>query len=147
MLRRTSFARKVYVPPPPAPLCALVRRPSYAGSGVVVAVPKMQIVRSEPYRRLVAALPCIKCGREGYSQAAHVPPSGKSMKQSDLDTFPLCCTRMLEIGCHVEFDQYIMFDSDRAREQGAAWAAQTRARIIYAGLWPANLPMLETESP
>ena len=36
-----------------------------------VSVPKEEIVRSEPYRRLVAALPCAFCGILGYSQHAH----------------------------------------------------------------------------
>ena len=52
-------------------------------------------VRSEAYRRAVASLPCIACGIQGYSQAAHLPPEAKGMKQSDLLTFPLCCARLV----------------------------------------------------
>lgn len=55
-------------------------------------------VRSEPYRRLVAALPCILCGEWGSSQAAHPNSSGlilgfagkaKALKADDRLCFPL----------------------------------------------------------
>lgn len=100
---------------------------------------KDDLVVSEPYRRLVAALPCINCGISGYSQAAHVPPVGKQIKQSDLDTFPLCCTRQQEIGCHVRFDNYKLFPRAKAVTQGAKWAAATRVTIAKAGSWPKKL--------
>ena len=45
------------------------------------------MIRSEYYRRYVAALPCIHCGLEGYSQAAHANNSifGKGMGQKAHD--------------------------------------------------------------
>ena len=45
-------------------------------------IPKAAPVRSEAYRRAVASLPCIACGIQGYSQAAHLPPEAKGMKRA-----------------------------------------------------------------
>ena len=86
-------------------------------------------VRDEGYRRKVAALPCIACGIEGYSQAAHVPPDAKGMKQSDHLVFPLCCTRPGINGCHVDFDQFRMFPKREAVAQGHIWAEQTAIQL------------------
>ena len=109
----------------------------------MVTVPKENPVRSEPYRRLVAAGACKACGILGFSQAAHVPPDGRGIKQDDRQTFALCCTRPGEDGCHVRYDRWIMFPRAEAVEQGLRWAQQTRQEIIAAGLWPPRLPMLE----
>ncbi len=86
-------------------------------------------VRSEPYRRLVAALPCAACRVEGYSQAAHPPPTGKGRKESDMDCFPLCCTRPGIVGCHVEFDQMRLIPRPSMRVQAQIWAAAARTAI------------------
>ena len=91
--------------------------------------PKSAPVRSESYRRLVAALPCIKCGIEGYSQAAHGPTMGRGIKASDMYTFPLCCTRPGVVGCHVEFDQYSGYTSARRHMLAAEWASKTRKAL------------------
>ena len=106
----------------------------------VIYRPKDERVISEPYRRLVASMPCINCHIEGYSQAAHVPTSSKGMKESDLDTFPLCCARPGINGCHFDFDQYRLFPCDEAREVGLRWAAETRAMIKARGMWLARMP-------
>lgn len=107
--------------------------------------PKENHVRSEEYRRLVAAMPCKACGIWGYSQAAHVPPEGKAIKQDDREIFPMCCTRPGITGCHVDFDQYRMFPRSKAVMVAQAWAADTRRQIIANGKWPKNLPRLEIE--
>lgn len=142
MLRRTGFASPLYQPPPAPQARPLVRRPSYACNRVIVAVPKENPVRSEPYRRLVAAMPCKACGIHGFSQAAHVPPDGRGIKQDDRQTFALCCTRPGEDGCHVRYDRWIMFPRAEAVEQGLRWAAETRQEIDEAGQWPAGLPRM-----
>ena len=98
-------------------------------------------VRSQQYLRTVASLPCIACGIQGYSQAAHLPPEAKGMKQSDLLTFPLCCTRVGIPGCHQDYDQYRLFPRDAAMTVGRAWAADTQRRIQAMGLWPKALPL------
>ncbi len=105
------------------------------------AMPKDEAIRSEPYRRLVAALPCASCGVQGFSQAAHPPPTGKGIKESDLDCFPLCCTRPGIPGCHVEFDQYRLVPKEKMRAKAAKWARETLAKI-KAGKLPKKLAEL-----
>lgn len=104
-----------------------------------VARPKEAVVRSEPYRRLVAAMPCIRCGKEKRSQAAHVPTEGKGIKVDDRETFPLCADGPGYVGCHPQFDQYKLFPRDKTVKQGKKWAAQTREAIEAADLWPKKL--------
>lgn len=106
--------------------------------------PKESAVRSEPYRRLVAGLPCRNCGIQGYSQAAHLPPDGKAIKQDDRLIFALCCDRLGVHGCHYNYDQYILFPKRDARIVGEAWAADTRRQIEAMGNWPKNLPKYKT---
>ena len=101
--------------------------------------PKANPIRSEKYRRLVADFSCAACGIQGYSQAAHLPPDGKGLKQCDLLTFPLCCARVGVPGCHQDFDHYRMFPKVAAITVGRAWAADTQRRIKAMGLWPTNL--------
>ena len=95
----------------------------------MISRPKENVVRSEPYRRLVAALPCIKCGIEGMSQAAH-PNTGKggAIKTDDRDCFPLCHDGSPS-RCHPRFDQGAMFSKQMRREIEQEWAAQTRLRL------------------
>ena len=120
---------------------SVVPRAANMGSATTAAapIPKAAPVRSEAYRRAVASLPCINCGIQGYSQAAHLPPEAKGMKQSDLLTFPLCCTRVGIPGCHQDYDQYRLFPRAAAMAVGRAWAADTQRRIKAMGLWPTNL--------
>jgi hypothetical protein len=58
------------------------------------ARPKFNYVRSEPYRRYVASQACFACGIEGQSQACHSNQAkhgkGRSIKASDVFTWPLC---------------------------------------------------------
>ena len=116
------------------------------GAAPAEAISKDAPVRSEAYRRAVASLPCIACGIQGYSQAAHLPPEAKGMKQSDVLTFPLCCTRVGIPGCHQDYDQYRLFPRESAMTVGRAWAADTQRRIHAMGLWPQNLQFPEQNS-
>ena len=68
---------------------------------------KTKPVRSESYRRWVASHPCFACGIEGWSQCAHANGGGMGTKASDLETFPLCCARPGNMGCHAKFDQCV----------------------------------------
>ena len=117
------------------------RAPEPVSEAPAAQVAKAAPVRSEAYRRAVASLPCIACGIQGYSQAAHLPPEAKGMKQSDLLTFPLCCTRVGIAGCHQDYDQYRLFPRAAAMAVGRAWAADTQRRILAMGLWPKALPL------
>jgi hypothetical protein len=95
----------------------------------IVAIVKSDPVRDEAYLRLVAALPCIHCGIEGYSQAAHGPTLGARIKSSDAAVFPLCCDRPVVKGCHPKFDQYELFDAPIRVVLAAKWAARTREQL------------------
>jgi hypothetical protein len=84
--------------------------------------PKTKPARSEAYRRWVASLPCLACGIEGYSQAAH-PNRGRGLgqKSSDLDCFPLCSTRPGHQGCHVLHDTLVDISLEMRRETEKAY--------------------------
>ena len=125
----------------PAVTPGAFRAPQPVVAAPAAPIAKAAPVRSEAYRRAVAALPCIACGIQGYSQAAHLPPEAKGMKQSDLLTFPLCCTRVGIAGCHQDYDQYRLFPRAAAMAVGRAWAADTQRRILAMGLWPKALPL------
>jgi hypothetical protein len=99
----------------------------------VVSMPKGSVTRSEPYRRWVASLPCIVCGIQGYSQAAH-PNFGRGLgqKSNDLDCFPLCSTRPGHMGHHFEHDQLIDMTRDQRRALETVYTAKTRAMALAA---------------
>ena len=129
---------------------SIARKATYAVvSREVCAAPivKSATVRNEAYRRAVASLPCVACGIPGYSQAAHLPPEAKGMKQSDLLAFPLCCARIGVPGCHQDYDQYRMYPKAAAMTVGRAWAADTQRKIQAMGLWPKTLPYPTHERP
>ncbi len=115
------------------------RAPQPVATAPAAPITKDNPVRSKQYLRTVASLPCIACGIQGYSQAAHLPPEAKGMKQSDLLTFPLCCTRVGIPGCHQDYDQYRLFPRDAAMTVGRAWAADTQRRLLAMGLVPTSL--------
>lgn len=91
--------------------------------------PKVPKVRSEPYRRYVASLPCYRCGIHGYSQAAHADDGkGMGLKTDDLTCYPLCGPHhsvgmFMLPGCHDYVGRHMLRDDRRGFEQaGAAWA-------------------------
>lgn len=139
-LQREDDQDLVVVSEPPK----LLRRGVYApvADQPVVTVVKDEAVRSEPYRRLVASLPCANCGRVGRSQHAHTNAGkAKGMKNDDRDAMPLCADDYGILGCHSRFDRYALFlDREEHRRKGAEWAEQTRSRIEALGLWPASVP-------
>lgn len=107
--------------------------------------PKEEAIRHEGYRRLVASMDCISCGRPGRSQHAHENEGkGKSLKLDDRRAMPLCCDEPGREGCHAKFDQYRLLPGGRAAHAhaGHCWSAQTRAAILTAGLWPSGLPLI-----
>ena len=128
---RTKWVKPPKTIPQPIPL-HLRRAATMAKREAVASIPKAEPVRSEAYRRLVAAMPCAACGLEGRSQCAHVNSNkGKGVKASDTDSMPLCADQPGRVGCHSCFDQYALIDGGREAhvEQGRAWAAQTRAML------------------
>ena len=96
--------------------------------------PKASIVRSEAYRRFVAAQPCFGCGVEGFSQAAHANfGKGLGMKTSDLDTFPLCAPHWGVPGCHFLHDTCHEMTRDERRGLEAKYVERMRAIAESAG--------------
>lgn len=125
--------------PPPA---YTLDRPCSAAviSTTALPVPKAQPVRSETYRRLVAALPCIHCGIEGFSNHAHANTGkGVATKVCDLFAFPLCVDRPGAMGCHSMFDQHALFAKAPRRVIELEWARRTVRFIVGAGHWPPRL--------
>lgn len=116
-----------------------------------IAVCKEKAIESEPYRRLVAQLPCMWCGTEGYSQHAHLNyGKGLGMKTDDRTGFPLCCSRPGVEGCHVAYDNYRLLESggrEAHREYGLEAGRFTRELVLKAGLWPASLPRWFEDQP
>lgn len=115
------------------------------GGTTAAPAPKESPVRSEAYRRLVAAMPCAICGIDGYSQAAHPNAGGKGMglKTDDRGCFPLCSPRPGEVGCHAKFDQHALFTKEERRAFEVFAGRMTRILITKQGLWPSNLPCWE----
>ena len=118
------------------------RVPGPVASAPAARVEKSAPVRSEAYRRLVAAMPCVICGMVGYGQAAH-GSAGKGMgiKASDLELFCLCADRPGVRGCHSLLDQGALFTKAVRRELEPVWAADTQRRIKAMGLWPKGVPV------
>lgn len=108
----------------------------------IVACPKEDVVRSKEYTRLVASLPCAWCGIAGFSQAAHDNVGkGMGIKVCDLCTFPLCCDRPGQRGCHSFFDSYALMSREAERPFVAQAIAKTQLHIaLYLG-WPRSAPM------
>jgi hypothetical protein len=135
-MSRSGFKRPAIERAPRAPLVPVTGcRGVYAPvGGEVVAVPKEIPVRSEPYRRWVASLPCMACKIEGFSQAAH-PNQGRGLgqKASDLDCFPLCAARPGHQGCHILHDQLIDMTLAERREIERNYIAHMRVLARVAG--------------
>ena len=143
-MKRTSWPRRVAPATPVSPVQPLARPANYASAAArAPARSKSTPLRSEAYRRAVAAMPCIHCGIAGHSQHAHAN-EGKGMgaKTDDRTGFPLCAARPGAEGCHTAFDQYRLLPGGRDAHvaAGRAWGARTRAEVERAGKWPARLP-------
>lgn len=109
---------------------------------MVLPMPKSAPVRSEAYRRLVAAMPCIHCQRPGPSQAAHADEGkGLQIKSDDRTSFPACATSPGRLGCHDLIGSAGIFSRDERRAIERLYGAKTRAAILEAGAWPASVPL------
>lgn len=98
------------------------------------------VFRSEKHRRNVAALPCICCGKERSSQAAHLNllalGKGMGLKLSDALTIPLCATSLGRIGCHAMLDSSGKYSKSASETLQITWLHQTRDRLIALDQWP-----------
>lgn len=147
MLKRSPFKRKLpaaYVKPEREikPNGVLYRPFNGAVfSGNAATCHKENVARSEDYRRLVAALPCINCGKAGPSQAAHADQGkGGHIKTDDRTCFPLCATSFEAPGCHDIIGSSGQYTRDERRALEVKYGAATRGTIRLLGLWPADLP-------
>jgi len=94
----------------------------------MTSYPKTPTVRAPRYLRWVASLPCIVCGLEGSTQAAHAN-NGKGMgkKASDLATFPMCFHH------HFDHDMGGRLKKEERRELEAQYVEQTQERARREG--------------
>jgi hypothetical protein len=140
----TAYARAERVAPNIARLTVKVNMPR-ADDGAD-SIPKASPVRSEAYRRLVAALPCAHCAIAGHSQAAHADMGkGAHIKSDDRTCYPACAPRPGAIGCHSLIGSTGTYSRDARRTLEAEYAASTRKTIRASGLWPKKLPHLEIQ--
>lgn len=149
MLRRTGFKPRAQhreqrdpdrVRSVPTVAPGVFRAPEPVSEAPAAQVAKAAPVRSEAYRRAVAALPCAICGVTGYSQAAHANQGkGMGMKACDLTCFPACGPRPGFQGCHAALDQGALFLKAVRRELEPVWAADTMRKLWEMGLVPDSL--------
>lgn len=111
-----------------------VRMATAADMAGCATVEKARPLRSEAYRRYVAAHACFGCGVQGWSQCAH-ENAGKSMarKVCDSRTFPLCGPRLGLIGCHQQYDIGIEMSREEKRAMAAGYVARMQAQAIADG--------------
>lgn len=148
MLKRSAFRRPEWTPQPRTPL-VLVDRPVAVApvrrEPVFNPQPKLDLCRSEPYRRLIAAMPCAHCGRAGPSQAAHsdsgADGKGMGMKSDDRTCYPSCATSPGRLGCHDLIGTARMFSKPLREALEEGYAKKARARVLADGNWPAGLPL------
>lgn len=85
--------------------------------------------RSEKWLRAVASLPCVKCGREGQTQAAH-RNQGKGMAAKVDD----CLTAALCVWCHAEIDQGRDMTREERRQELDSAILATLVQLARQGL-------------
>lgn len=96
------------------------------------------LLRSEQHRKNVAALPCVVCGIEKFSQAAHPNfDKGLSLKNCDSLTFPLCSDRPGVRGCHSLHDQGAIYSKAERPLREWEHIDATRAKLIQQNKWDA----------
>ena len=135
-MRRSSFSRLFERPPRrmPDPVPAgqwRIGEPINAPADPVV---KDAPMRSEPYRRWVASLPCAMCNRQGLSQAAHANAGkGMALKVCDSRLFPACGPHGINIGCHRRIDLSVDMTRAERRALEDRLVAETQALAVANG--------------
>lgn len=99
-------------------------------------IEKLNYLRSPRHRRFVASLPCVSCGVEGMTQAAHTNfGKGLAMKACDSQLMALCCS------CHTKHDSGAIYGDKFSRwKTEAELVDATRAELIARNQW---LPEVE----
>lgn len=97
-------------------------------------IPKLMKFRSENLRRAVTQLPCMNCGVERFTQAAHVNFSkGMGIKASDAALAALCSDRPGVRGCHSLLDQGGIFTKEERRAFECEMVAKTYIALVERG--------------
>lgn len=108
--------------------------------------PKRHYVDSLPYRMAVAALPCFRCGIEGYSNACHsdagADGKGERIKACDLTCWSGCVARPGVNGCHFDIGHGATLSRDEKREFEQRAAAATQATLIAKATGDAKLRLV-----
>lgn len=134
-----SKAARAWVKPerrlPEVPAIAPKPRAVMVAANDARPMPKEGALRSEAYRRYVAAQECFSCRIVGFSQCAHANEGkGMAMKVCDSKTFPLCGPRFGLMGCHQQFDLGIDCGNREERRLIAyLWVEKMRARAVADG--------------
>lgn len=111
-----------------------IHRGRYGSNAVNAPQPKDAPARSEPYRRLVASLPCALCGIHGRSQAAHGDEGkGLQLKSSDTTCYPACGPHDGRPGCHYLIGSTGTYTRTERRAMEASFARQTWAALLKLG--------------
>lgn len=102
---------------------------------VGLSFPKQQTFRSERLRRAVTMLPCMNCGVERYTQAAHANYGmAGALKASDAALAALCCDRPGVRGCHAMLDQGGVLTKAERRAFEMEMVAKTYIALLERGL-------------
>ncbi len=118
--------------PRPAPL-----RIADGKARLTISLPKHPPLRSEPYRRWVASLDCIHCGKAGSTQAAHSDTGkGAGIKSGDDTCIPLCATSAGREGCHAIFGASGKLTREQRRTLEAMYSQAIRERAMEENAWP-----------
>jgi hypothetical protein len=104
--------------------------------GTADPIEKENALQHAAYMDLVRAMPCAHCGRAPRSQFCHTDETkGMGIKTDCRKGWPGCDA------CHYAIGTQRIYPRDERRALEARYAAQTRAAIQAAGLWPATLPL------
>ena len=109
---------------------------------MVVPLPKDAPLRSESYRRWVASLACVHCGRPGPSQCAHGDEGkGMAIKACDSTCIPLCADVFGRRGCHSLIGATGEFSREQRRTLEARYARLVRRFAQVLNRWPTDWPV------
>ena len=98
-------------------------------------IKKENALQHAGYMDLVRSMPCAHCGRAPRSQFCHTDETkGMGIKTDCRKGWPGCDE------CHFLIGTKRIYPRDERRALEARYAAQTRAAIVAAGLWPKKLP-------
>ena len=133
-----TFARRLYVPLPRAPVRPATRRATYSAPAAIIVVPKAEILQHSGYMAIVRGFPCMHCGRAPRSQFCHADEGkGTSLKTDCRRGWPGCAA------CHYLVGSTGKLGREGRRALEADYGARTRVQVLAAGLWPKRLPLWE----